>query len=136
MTMRNKFFALAAAALTAGSALAISTSDAEARWRGHRGYNGGAVAAGVIGGLALGALAAGAASPAYGYSYGSPYYAQPAPTYYPQQTYYYAQPAPTYYGGGGYGYEPGYYQPRCRWVRQRVRTDAWNTTVQRVRVCH
>jgi hypothetical protein len=47
--------------------------------RGYYGYGGGAVAAGLVGGLALGGLAAAAAAPAYypsypyGYAYG-PYY--------------------------------------------------------------
>jgi hypothetical protein len=56
--------ALAAAALV--GTLAVSTTSAEARWR-----RGPGIAAGVIGGLALGALAAGAARPYY---YGGPYY--------------------------------------------------------------
>jgi hypothetical protein len=44
-------------------------------YRGYRGPNGGAIAAGVVGGLALGAIAAGAAGayggPGYGYGYGA-----------------------------------------------------------------
>jgi hypothetical protein len=44
-------------------------------YRGYRGPNPGAVAAGVVGGLALGAIAAGAAGayggPGYGYGYGA-----------------------------------------------------------------
>lgn len=56
----NRFFkttAFAAATLTLASAATISTStEAEARW--HRGWRGGAIAAGVVGALALGALAA------------------------------------------------------------------------------
>jgi hypothetical protein len=58
--------ALAAASLV--GALAASTTSAEARWR-----RGPGIAAGVIGGLALGALAAGAARP---------YYYGPGPAYY------------------------------------------------------
>jgi hypothetical protein len=85
-----------AGAVIAGGGLAVSAAPAEAgastgtwrygtpyrgayrgyAWRGgpryYRGYNrGGAVAAGVATGLALGALGATAAAPAYGY-YGAP----------------------------------------------------------------
>lgn len=78
-------FALAAATI-------VSVSEASA-WDGRRHHwrpSGGAVAAGVIGGVALGALAAGAARPYY----------RPAP--------YYAAPAPVYY------------RPRCHWEGRRV----------------
>jgi hypothetical protein len=52
------------AALTlAGGVLATSTS-AEARWYGHRGWGGGWAGPAIVGGLALGALAA---SRPYGY---------------------------------------------------------------------
>ena len=102
--------------------------DAEARpWRGHRG---GAVAAGVIGGLAAGALIGAAASsayaaPAYGYDYGY------APAYgygygYAPVAYEYA-PAPVYrtrvvrrsYAPVAYGYD---YAPVYR-TRRVVRTS-------------
>ena len=65
---------LAAGVLTAGSVGA--SAPAEARY-------GGAIAAGVVGGLALGAIAGSAASaaPGYGYGYGYPAYAAPAPAY-------------------------------------------------------
>jgi len=86
----------AVAALTLGAAMVGSTAPAEAQWRGHWGggwgghrpavwgggwryrpaywggyryrpyYGGGAVAAGLVGGLALGALAT---APYYGYGY-------------------------------------------------------------------
>ena len=67
----------AVAALTLGAAIVGSTAPAEAQWRGHWGggwggyryrpyYGGGAVAAGLVGGLALGALAT---APYYGYGY-------------------------------------------------------------------
>src|SRR3954452_2470343 len=60
-------------------------------------YGGGALAAGLIGGLALGTLAA--STSYYGYSY--PYYGYGySPAYY---TY------PGYYGAAYYGYYPGYY---------------------------
>ena len=68
---------LMVAALTAGAMSVASlgaTVPAQAR-------DGGAIAAGVVGGLALGAIAGSAAAnagPGYGYGYG---YAQPAPVY-------------------------------------------------------
>src|SRR5688572_32037787 len=73
--MRKLFIALVAALTIAGSVAAVP-GEAEARWRG------GAVAAGVIGGLAAGAIIAGATAPYY---YAPPppppgYYA-PAPVY-------------------------------------------------------
>ena len=79
--------ALAAAGLT----LALSAQSADAQYYHRRGPSGGAVAAGVIGGLAVGALAAGAASrpyygPAYGYGYpaygAAPVYVEPGPVCY------------------------------------------------------
>ncbi|MGE3245412.1 MAG: hypothetical protein AB7F96_05440 [Beijerinckiaceae bacterium] len=80
--------AIAAAALSA--TLAVTTTDASAQYRRHWGYSGGAVAAGVVGGLAIGALAAGAARPYY----------RPAPVY--------VAPAPVYVDAP------------CYWERQRV----------------
>ncbi|WP_406853660.1 hypothetical protein ABEG18_13945 [Alsobacter sp. KACC 23698] len=74
-------------------------------WRG--GGWGAPVAAGLVGGLALGALAA----PAYGYGYGYP--------------------------GYGYGYAPAYVggYGTCYIERQRV-YDAWGRMfIRRVRVC-
>jgi hypothetical protein len=72
-------------AATAAASLAVVTmpQQAEAQWR-HRygyGYGGGAVAAGIIGGIAAGALIAGATRPAYGY-YGRPAYVYDEPAYY------------------------------------------------------
>jgi hypothetical protein len=116
--------------------MALSTTEAEAQWR-HR-NRGAAVAAGIIGGIAAGALIAGAArahsAPAYGHGYG---YAQPSYGYgYAQPTYSYAQPS---YGHGYYqpAYESGYvYQPRCytRKVRQVIDYDT--VVIRRVRQCH
>ena len=61
----------AIAAVLAIGALALSANDASAQWRGRGyGYGPGAVAAGVLGGAAIGALAAGAANPYY---YDAPY---------------------------------------------------------------
>lgn len=76
-------------------------------YRGGRGWgNGGAAAAGIIGGLALGALAAGAMDP-------GPVYA-----------------APVYGPGPGYAAYGGY----CHIQRERY-WDGWGWRVQRVRVC-
>lgn len=74
---------------------------------GYYGYGGGAVAAGLIGGLALGALAA---SPAYygGYGYGYGY--------------------PGYYGAG-YGYGG------CYLVRRRVIDPYGTVYIRRIQVC-
>ena len=70
-------------------------------------YGGGALAAGLVGGLALGTLAASAGSyygygyPAY-YGYGYPYYSYGYPYYgYGYSRAYYSYPA--YYGGYGWG---------------------------------
>jgi hypothetical protein len=70
------------------------------------------VAAGVIGGLALGALS----YPYYGYGY------------------------PYGYGyGAGYGYEDPYYDgidgEDCEWVRRRVIDERGRAVVRRVQVC-
>ena len=67
--MSKKVVAGALAALTMAGTLALSSTEASAYWRGY-GWGPGAVAAGVIGGLALGALAA------------RPYYYGPPPSYY------------------------------------------------------
>jgi len=61
--MTKTLTALVAAAAMAVAAVSVP-GKAEARWRG------GGVAAGVIGGIAAGALIAGAARPYYGPSYG------------------------------------------------------------------
>lgn len=90
--------ALAAAGAIALTAVA-APQQAEARGRG------GAVAAGVIGGLALGAIIG---SQARGGYYGAPY---------------------GYYGG------PVYYRPNCWWTRQRVWDGYGGWHVRRVRVC-
>ena len=109
----SKLIAATAAALTIGAATFATSSDADAQWRRHRGNAGAAVAAGVIGGLALGAIASSAAQPRYydGYGYGAPAYGSPyygSPSYAePYETY--AEPvyeAPRYaypyaYGGAG-----------------------------------
>ena len=106
--MRKILTAVVAAATIAGAAVSAST-PAEARWRG------GAVAAGVIGGIAAGALIAGAGRPAYGYGYAPGYYG-------------YA-PAPVYYGPPAYAYSPA-----CWWQKQRF-WDGYGWRVRNVRVC-
>ncbi len=79
------------AAVAIAGTLAVSSTEASA-WNGRRGWHpgGGAVAAGVIGGVALGALAAGAYRPYY----------RPAPVYVDPQ--------------------PVYYRPACHWEGRRV----------------
>ena len=105
--MNKTLTALAAVAIVATAAIAVP-SQAEARYR-----HGGAVAAGVVGGLALGAIAAGAyGGPGYyGYGYGPGYAYAPAPVYY-----------------GAYG-------PGCTIRRERV-WDGYGWIIRRVRVCY
>lgn len=75
MTMTKKILATGLSVLALGAASLASTAPAQAR-------EGGAIAAGVIGGLALGAIAGSAAANAGpGYGYGYPAYAAPAPVY-------------------------------------------------------
>lgn len=101
--MRKWIIALVAAVTIAGSMVAV-TGDANA------GSRGGAVAAGVLGGLAAGAIIGAATAPYY--------YAPPPP---PPPAYY--APAPAYYA-----------PPPCRWVRQRY-WDGYYWQVRRVQVC-
>lgn len=76
-----------------------------------RAGDGGAIAAGIIGGLALGGIAAAAVA-------SRPRYA----------------PNPAY--GYGYGYRQVYYAPRNCWTqRRRARDDFGNVYFRRVRVC-
>lgn len=111
----RKVAAIGLAGLTLAGAFVATTGEAEARWR--RGGNAGAaVAAGIIGGLAVGALAASAARPAYGY---------PAPVYdYGPPPYAYG-PGPAYYD----------YEPECFVKTRRVWVDGWGWRVRRVTVC-
>jgi hypothetical protein len=127
--------ALAAATIVTGVSIA-SSSDAEAQWRNRN--RGPAIAAGIIGGIAAGALIAGATRPAYGYAQPSYGYAQPNYGY-AQPSYGYAQPhyapqsyyAPTAYDQG-YGYA---HAPRCFTRRVREQVDYDTIVIRRVRVC-
>jgi hypothetical protein len=87
--------ATAAPFMANGAIKSASQGDVtQVYWRRGYGYGGAAVAAGVIGGLALGAAAA---SQPY---YGPRYYAPPAAYYPPAAVYHY-----------DYGYAPGYAAP-------------------------
>jgi hypothetical protein len=100
-------------AIAAAAALPLIGYQAPAQAR-----DGGAIAAGIIGGLALGGLAAAAAA--------QPRYAYPYPAY--------GYPA---YGDPAYGYRRVYYAPaRDCWIqRRRARDDFGNVYYRRVRVC-
>jgi len=100
MTKTSKTLTALAAAATIGLAAVAAPQPAEAR-------NGGAIAAGIIGGLAVGALVGAAAANSPYYGYGPGYYAA----------------GPAYYGYGG-----------CYWTRQRV-WDGWGWRARPVRVC-
>lgn len=93
-------------------------------WGRRGGGWGGAAAAGLIGGLALGAIAS---APAYA-----------APYYYDGYDYDPAGAIPAYTWRNRYApvYYDGYAAPvRCWWQRQRVRVDPWTYQIRRVRVC-
>jgi hypothetical protein len=96
--MRKTLIAIAAAATVALGSFAMP-QPAQAR-------HGGAVAAGIIGGLAAGAIIGSAA--AQGPYYGPGYYYGPGPVY--------------------------YQRPHCWWHRERW-WDGWRWHSRRVRVC-
>jgi hypothetical protein len=118
--MKRPALILTASALALATTLAPTSSFAQWRggwggrgavfhpggwgYRGYHGYRGGnwgvPLAAGLVGGLALGALASSASS-GYGYGYGYHAYAYP-----PAYGYGYGYAAPAY-GYGGYGRAPG-----------------------------
>ncbi len=107
--MKKAIFAIVAAAAMVFVSIA-SSSDAEAQRR--RGGRGGAVAVGIIGGIAAGAIIGGAIAnsrPAYGYPR----------TYYPVAGY---EPYPVYRAAPAYGCPGGY------WARRPVR-DQWGQVV-------
>ena len=131
---KKAVMAAAAVATLATGVTFAAASPAEAQWRGRhvagpgfhrgraygyrgfRGARGGAgVAAGIIGGLAAGALIAGATN-----AYGAPAYSHGyVPAYQPN-----------------YGYAPAYsYQPTCYTRRVRERVDYDTVVIRRVRVC-
>jgi hypothetical protein len=112
----KKALAVALVASTFGAGMIVASSEAEARPR-----RGAAIAAGIIGGIAAGALIAGAARGAYA-----------APGY----GYYDRGYAPAY--GGGYRYvNDGYYAAprRCYTTKQRYWIDEDTIAIRRVRVC-
>jgi len=103
--MKKAFLAFAAVALVAFATVATPTT-ADARCRGC------GVAAGVIGGLAAGAIIGGAVA-----NSGPAYYAPPPPP-------------PAYYGGPAYVVE----SPVCRIERHRY-WDGYGYRIRRVEVC-
>lgn len=107
--MKKAFLASAAAALVALATVAApSTADARCRGCG--------AAAGIIGGLAAGAIIGGAIA-----NSGPSYYGGPG---------YYAPPPPNYYYGG-----PAYVEgPVCRIERRRF-WDGYGYRIRRVEVC-
>lgn len=100
MTNSSKTLTVLAAALTLGLTTVAAPQPARAECIGC------AVGAGIIGGLAVGAIIGSAVAPG------------------------------PYYGPPGYDYGPGpvYYAPACYWARQRIWTD-WGWRWRRVRVC-
>jgi hypothetical protein len=76
MALKTKIAGGAAALALAAGLIAAVPTEAAAQWRHrHGGWGGGpGVAAGVVGGLALGAMAAGAANNYYGPGYYAPAY--------------------------------------------------------------
>lgn len=93
-------------AVSAAAILAVAAIAAPQPAQAH--YHGGGVAAGIIGGLAAGAILGAAAA-------NGPYYHGPG---------YYYGPGPAYYGG-----------PGCYWTHRRF-WDGWGWHVRRVRVCY
>jgi hypothetical protein len=105
MALSSNWVRSVVAASAVVAILGASVGEASAQYRRYRGPSGGALAAGVVGGLALGALAAGAARGPYY----DPYYA-PAPVY--------ADPVP----------------PRCWYEREDV-WNGYTYVPRRVRMC-
>jgi hypothetical protein len=123
-TLRKTLTGAVAALAFAGPLALVSTeASANSRWRQnhyrHGGNWAGPVAAGIIGGIALGALAASASRRSH---------ADYATSYYPAGGYY---PASGYYAADGYG------AATCVKER-RAAYDEWGRFVgyQKVRVCY
>ncbi len=145
----KKAAAAALVALTLGAGMAASTGEAEARG----GRKGAIIAAGILGALAVGAIAANSAHAAPGYYADPGYdYAPAAPVYYQPRQHYYRS-SPHHYGHVGHpghlGYQPhrrpsrhygyaetgyGYRGPVCTIRKQRV-WDGYGWQFQRVQVC-
>ncbi len=144
----KKIAAAALAALTMGSAVTMSAGSAEAR----DGRKGALIAAGVLGALAVGAIAAQANESRHGYYVDDGYAADDvyAPAYH-QPRAVYQQPVQyyrSYEPHPGYGYyrphrprHPGYSEtgyayrgPVCKLKKQQV-WDGYGWRVQRVQVC-
>jgi hypothetical protein len=104
-TALKKFGVAAVAAVSLAGATLVTSTSAEARYF-HRGWGGGWAGPAIVGGLALGALAA--SRPYYGYGYGPGYY-------------------------GAYG--DGYYGGDCV-LRRRVHYTPYGPVVRHVRVCY
>ena len=116
----------ALAALTLGAGLTANSNEAEARY----GRKGAAIAAGIIGAVAAGAIVAGTrrsyAAPGY---YGSPvYHGTTSP--------YYGHAGPAYYAPSHVYYDDVYAGPVCTVRRKKVWLDAYRYTYRSVRVCH
>jgi hypothetical protein len=113
----NKIAVIAVAISTLSAAMIVETSSAQADWRHRR--SGRNLGLGIVGGLAAGALIAGATRPSYADGYSSGGYYE----------------APRAYGGygGGYEYDDA---PVCRIERQKVYIDDYTYRIRKVRVCN
>lgn len=124
--VRNKLKKAAAiviAVSSLGATMVVETSSAHADWRNRRSNRN--LGLGIVGGLAAGALIAGASRPAYGGEYyGTGYGGGYGGGGYSSGEYYEAAPA--------YSYED---RPVCRIERQRVYLDEYTYRTRKVRVC-
>lgn len=130
--------AVAALAVSSGALATVGSAEAGQRYDRHysyhRGASAGPVVAGVIGGLALGALAASASRRSYAYDSGYGYGYAPAPVY----GHGYGYGAAPVYGNGyvqsGYGYRDD--RQQC-FIQKQVVYDSWGNYAgkRKVRVC-
>jgi hypothetical protein len=109
----KKIAVFAVAISTLSAAMIVETSSAQADWRHRR--SGRNLGLGIVGGLAAGALIAGATRPSYADGYSSGGYYE----------------APRAYGG--YEYDDA---PVCRIERQKVYIDDYTYRIRKVRVCN